>query len=72
MLLPPSARIKVSKEELAMRIRTIAWRQGTLLLEGREFHWKSLPEKTRKEVLALLSRLLLDHARAKTGVEGRK
>lgn len=55
-----------------MRVRGVAWQQRTLLLECREVRWVSLPEEARREVLTLLSRLLLDYARTERGFEGRE
>lgn len=70
MLPPPRAIRKAPKAEVAMRERGVAWRQRTLELKGREAGWESLPEKVRKEAIALLSLLLLDYARAKRGGDG--
>lgn len=55
-----------------MRVWKAALQQRTLPLEGRQGQWESLPEKVRKEAVALLSLLLLDYARAERVVEGRK
>lgn len=55
-----------------MRIREVACQQRMLGLGIRDVRWESLPKSVQKEVITLLSLVILDYARAGTGVEGRE
>lgn len=71
MLLPTQA-ITRAPLGVSMRIREVGLQQRMLRLGSVEVRWEDLPERTRKEVIALLSQLILEHARGEAGIEPRR
>lgn len=59
----------MTRREVAMRTRHIAGPQGALRLGWQAGRWDRLPDGVRKEVVALLSLLLRDHARRERDAE---
>lgn len=55
-----------------MRVRGVALQQRMLRLGSVEVRWEDLPESARKEVIALLSQLIGEHARVATVIERRE
>lgn len=55
-----------------MRIRGIGLQQRMLRLGSVGVRWEDLPESARKEVIALLSQMIAEHARIATGIERRE
>ena len=52
-----------------MGVRGVALQQRMLRLGNVDVRWEDLPESVQKEVVALLSQLIREHARAVTGIE---
>ena len=68
MVLPTLARMRAPLG-VAMRIQRIALQQRMLRLGKAEVRWEDLPGSVQKEVIALLSQLIREHARIAVGTE---